>query len=137
MRLFTLLRSWGIDFLLMKLDAIKAFDCLEWEFIIELLHKIGFSPKFIKLVEAINAIAASAVLLQGKLGEAFQLKRSVRQGCPLSPLIFLLATNALSWSLAHAETTEMIRGVLISVTCEFVTHAQYVDDTSVIIEAKP
>lgn len=77
-------------FLLLKLDTIKAFDCLGWFFLIRLLERIGFGPKFIRMVEAINATTTTLVLIQGRLLAPIPLKRSLRQGCPLSPCFILL-----------------------------------------------
>lgn len=79
------------DFILLKLDTIKAFDCLGWEFWYRLFQHLGFGPLFINMLRTTNASTSSTILLQGRVTEAFKLKRSVRQGYPLYPLIFLVA----------------------------------------------
>lgn len=81
---------------LLKLDTIKAFDCIGWIFLYELLRKVGFGSRFISMLEATNVLASSMILLQGWLTEAVLLKRLVCQGCPLSPLLYLIVANALS-----------------------------------------
>lgn len=53
----------GRDFLLLKLDIIKAFDCMSWEFLILLLEKNGMGPYFINILIATNATASSTVLI--------------------------------------------------------------------------
>lgn len=125
-----------IGYLLIKLDTIKAFDCLGWPFLYRLLDKIGFGPYFISMLQATNASATSSILLQGKLTSPFDLARSVRQGCPLSPLLFLAAANALSHMITEGADRDLIRGVHIPEIGDQHTHGQFADDTKVMIEAK-
>lgn len=84
---------------MLKLDIIKAFDCINWNLLYQLLEKIGFGPNFLRVIKVVNAFASSSILLNGKVIETFQLKRSLRQRCPLSPLLYLVAANALSMLL--------------------------------------
>jgi hypothetical protein len=51
----------GQKHILLKLDVAKAFDMLEWEFLLSLLHKIGFGPNFICFIKATQASATSAI----------------------------------------------------------------------------
>lgn len=60
---------------------------------------------------------------------------SVRQGCPLSPLLYLIAANALSILLIEVGDQGRIKAVLVPENGEMVNHAQFVDDTSIITEA--
>lgn len=106
------------DFFLLKLDMIKAFDCLGWKFLIRLLIHLGFGPNFIQAIEATNVLATLVVLVQGYMGKPFHLKRSLRQGCPLSLLLYLLVANALSWMLTNTSDLGLIRGVTILETRE-------------------
>lgn len=64
-----------------------------------------------------------------------RLKRSLLQGCPLSPLLYLLVTNTLSWILIVVVDKGLIRGVPIKETDEQHTHVQFADDTNIIVEA--
>lgn len=123
-------------FLLLKLDTIKAFDYLGWEFLYTLLCWLGFGQKFINMIKAINASATSSILIQGRLTNSIQLKRSVRQGFPLSPLLYLLAANAQSMMLTKAADEGKIKGVFVPEVDDQVTHGQFVDDTNVVIVAK-
>lgn len=74
-----------------------------WEFIYKQLEFIGVGPNFINMVKAANASTSSAILVQDELSEPFQLKRSARQGFPLSPLLYLIVANTLSWMLIKAS----------------------------------
>lgn len=91
------------DFILFKLDTIKAFDYMNWLFLLRLLERIGVGPNFRRMIVATYSMASSVVLIQGKLSAPFLLKRSTRQGCPLSPILFILVANALSWMFIRAS----------------------------------
>lgn len=54
------------DFLLLKLDTIKAFDYLNWTFLKRLLLALGFGPEFLKVIEAMNNSAIVVILIQGR-----------------------------------------------------------------------
>lgn len=97
-------------FMLLKLDTIKAFDCLGWIFLTRLLKKIGFGPLFIRMIEAINVSAAAFVLIQGRLSTPIPLKQSIRHGFPLSPLLFLIMANALSLMIMEVVEEGVIKG---------------------------
>lgn len=111
------------SFLLLKLDTIKTFNCLGWYFIARLLARIGCGPKFINMMEAMYASAAAFVLVQGRLSPPIPLKRSLHQGCPLSPLLFLVVANALNSMLTKATNRGLIRGVPIVETGEQYTQS--------------
>lgn len=125
------------DFLLLKLDStMKAFDCIGWNFLYILLDRIGFGSKFIQMFKAINASVSSSILIQGRLTDPILLMRSFWKGCPLSPLLYLLATNVLSMMMNEAIDLGLIKGVPIEETGNQVIHGLFVDDTNAFIEAK-
>lgn len=78
----------GLDFALLKLDICKAFDKTEWDFLIALLEHIGFGPNFIRFITATMANATFAVIINGHQSDPLKITHSMRQGCPLSPLLF-------------------------------------------------
>lgn len=126
--------KFGKSFILMKLDTIKAFDYLGWAFLYKVFDHIGIGPYFISMITTINA-TTSAMLIQGKLTQPFNLERSLQQGCPLFPLLYLIVANVLSWNLSKAALDGLVKGVHIHKTGEY-THGQFVDNTNCIIEAK-
>lgn len=84
------------DLVLLLLDFEKAFDRIEWGFLFTALSKLGFNDTWVKWVRALYLSAPSAIKVNGTIGSDFRLARSVRQGCPLAPYLFILATDVLA-----------------------------------------
>ena len=77
---------------LVSLDQEKAFDRVEWPYLLSVLRKMGFGPSFCRWVHLFYTGPRSSVLINGFFTPFFNLSRGVRQGCPLSaPLYVLIA----------------------------------------------
>lgn len=80
---------------LLSLDLEKAFDRVNHSFLWDVLMKFGFPEQIINCVKKLYVHASSRVLYNGFLSKEFKIKASVRQGCPLSMLLFVLYIEPL------------------------------------------
>uniref|UniRef100_A0A8C6XJK4 Reverse transcriptase domain-containing protein n=1 Tax=Naja naja TaxID=35670 RepID=A0A8C6XJK4_NAJNA len=81
---------------LMFLDAQKAFDNVSWHFMLLQLAQMGFGKKFIQAIETIYHKQTAKVMINGELTESIDIRKGTRQGCPLSPLLFVLTLEVLN-----------------------------------------
>ena len=82
--------------ILLFIDFEKAFDTIEWPFIQNVLRHFNFGQVIRKWVSILYSDVESAVINGGYMTNYFKVSRGVRQGCPLSPLLFVLAVEILA-----------------------------------------
>ena len=121
------------DFVFLKIDFEKAYDRLEWRFLEECLEVMGFGSIFCGWVKGLFQNAAARVQVNGEVSGPFPITRSVRQGCPLAPLLFALATEPLIRSLFKAHQEGLVSGVRIG-NSHLLTK-MFADDTVLFLEA--
>jgi hypothetical protein len=113
--------------LVMKLDINKAFDCIDWAFLRLVLHAVGFGVKMINWIFACVTTANFAVIINGEATSFFKSERGLRQGCPLSPYLFILVMEGLSLLLNQNIADQKISGIKVSKLVRIV-HLMFVDD---------
>ena len=96
--------------LLLFIDFEKAFDSLEWPFILDTLRVFGFGPSIIKRIKTFYCKIESCILNNGWSSNFFQPQGGVRQGCPLSPYLFILAAEMLAKTI---RSNRRIKGIYV------------------------
>jgi retron-type reverse transcriptase len=125
------------EMVILKLDFEKAFDRIEHQAIIEVLHDKGFGPKWKQWMKIIMSSGTSPILLNGVPSKVFHCRRRVRQGDPLSPLIFVLAADLLQSIINSAQHRGFLSLPLPRGWGTKFPIVQYADDTLLFLEACP
>ena len=81
---------------LMKIDIAKAFDSVSWTFLLEVLQHMGFGRRWRNWISAVLSTASTKILLNGSPGRRICHARGLRQGDPLSPLLFVLVMEVIN-----------------------------------------
>jgi len=89
-------------------DIAKAFDTVDWRFLLSLLQHIGFSRRWCDWISLILSSASTKVILNGSPGRRICHVRGLWQGDPLSPLLFVLVMEGLNALLRVAESRRLL-----------------------------
>ena len=81
----------------------KAFDEVQYPFMIKTLTKVGIEGAFLNIIKAIYERPTANIILKGQKLRAFPLRSGTRQGCPLSPLLFNIVLEVLATAAIRQE----------------------------------
>ena len=114
----------------MTIDFRQAFDTIEFEFIEECLNNFNFGGDFCNWIKLMYTDVNSSVLINGWKTKTFEIGRGIRQGCPLSAMLFILAVEVLA---DRIRKNDRIKGVIFGEIekQKELKVLQYADDTSV------
>lgn len=76
--------------ILLCIDAEKAFDRVDWVFMMDTIENLGIGPKMAKWIKNIYNHPTASVKVNGSMSPSFEMFYGTRQGCPLSPLLYVL-----------------------------------------------
>jgi hypothetical protein len=118
--------------LFLKLDITKAFDSVSWVFLMEVMRHLGFGAAWCNLVANLLSTSSTRILLNGELGELIQHQRGLRQGDPLSPMLFILAMDVLNSLFVKAQEEGLLQP--LSTRVEGQRLSLYADDVALFIK---
>ena len=117
---------------IVALDYSKAFDSINKKFLIETFNLAGFGPDFIQLVKTITNGTESCINYFGWLSEFFPVECGIRQGCPFSPLAFILGVELLAHKIRQAPNITGIHLPFYRVE-KIAKVALYADDNTLLL----
>lgn len=98
------------------------------------MHNLGFSRKWVELVMRCVTTSSFSILINGVDKGLIYPQRGLRQGCPLSPYLFVLCAEVLSNLLAQAESKQLIHGLKFSSQLS-ISHLLFADDSLIFTRA--
>eukprot|EP00253_Pinus_taeda_P008456 PITA_08456 len=112
-----------------KLDLANAFDRVNHSFLLNVLKKFGFGARFINWIRACTSEPWISPLVNGRSAGFFKATRGLRQGCPMSPLLFVIQASILSFHLNNQMQEQEISGISIARGVQNINHVLFADDT--------
>ncbi|CAN1246044.1 LINE-1 retrotransposable element ORF2 protein [Linum grandiflorum] len=122
-------------FMAVKLDMEKAYDRIEWEYLFSIMRKLGFSSHWIVWIRECIVTTSYSVLVNGIPSSTFNPSRGLRQGDPLSPLLFAICTEGLISLLRDSISRRQLTGIQLNRHCPILSHILFADDTFVFLQA--
>ena len=115
--------------IILTIDFEKAFDSINWKFIQKSLHLFNFGPQFCKWVSIMYTNITSTVINNGNICQWFYPSRGIRQGCPLSAYLYIIAAELLACKIRQDHS---ICGIKIG--DRYIKISQLADDTTCILD---
>ena len=128
----------GVPGLICKLDVEKAFDHVNWSFLLQMLERSGFPAKWRQWIFFCLSSVRFSILINGSPCGFFGSSKGLRQGDPLSPLLFVLVMEALGRMLDKTIHEGRMSGLSVGNLegrSMAVSHLLFVDDTLIFCEA--
>ncbi|KAJ0878597.1 putative RNA-directed DNA polymerase [Helianthus annuus] len=116
----------------LKVDFEKAYDNVNWGFLINTLHQMGFGKKWCSWVSGILSSARASVLVNGSPTFEFGCSKGMRQGDPISPFLFVVAMEALSCLFNRACEENVFKGITLPDNNTNVSHLLFADDAMIM-----
>lgn len=121
----------------LKSDLSKAFDRMSWEFLEQALYLYGFPVTFIRCLMSCVSSARYTILINGAGSGFIKPTCGLRQGCALSPYLFILGMNILTHLLDYEVQQGSIKGLKLTRSSPTLTSLMYADDLLLFGLAEP
>ncbi|KAH9783694.1 reverse transcriptase domain-containing protein [Citrus sinensis] len=128
-------KTGSTGFMAIKVDLEKAYNRLSWEFISDTLREARIPSDLIQVIMACITSVTMRVLWNGEATDEFSPSQGIRQGCPLSPYLFVLCIERLSHGIHNAISAGKWRPIGLSRHGTRLSHLFFADDLLLLAEA--
>ncbi|CAN0840801.1 LINE-1 retrotransposable element ORF2 protein [Linum grandiflorum] len=132
---FKIRRSGRRKDMMLKLDMRKAYDLVEWDSLEGLLTAYGFAGVWVSWIRECIRTVDFSILFNGQPTSTFTPERGIRQGDPLSPFLFILMSNALSFLIDKGIRQKRLTGIKLRRNGPTLSHCLFADDTIIFGKA--
>ncbi|PKI32093.1 hypothetical protein CRG98_047515 [Punica granatum] len=115
-------------FMAIKVGLEKAYDRLNWNFIVDTLVAAWVPEKLQVIIRDCISSVGTNVLWNGNLTEGFKPRRGIRQGCPLSLYLFVLCVERLSHLIRESVEVEVWQPIRVGRNGQWISHLMFADD---------
>ena len=95
--------------MIISIDAEKAVDKIQHQFIIKTLQKVGIRGTYLNIIKAIYDKPTANIVLKGEKLKPFPLRSGTGQGSPLSPLLFNIVLEVLATAIREEKEIKGIQ----------------------------
>ena len=89
--------------MIISIDAEKAFDKIQHPFMVKTLQKVGIEETYLNIIKTIYDKPTANIIVNGEKLKTFPLRSGIRQGCPLSPLLFNIVLKVLATAIREEK----------------------------------
>jgi hypothetical protein len=119
----------NFECLILKVDFEKAYDSVDWGFLMYMMERVGMGPKWRAWMKACVCGGSMSILVNGSPTEEINIHRGLKQGDPLAPFLFLLVAEGFSGLMRNAVRLNLFEGFKLKEEGKVYSHLQYADDT--------
>ena len=119
----------------LKAYMSKAYDRVEWKFLEQIMHAMGFPEKWIRWVMMCTTSVQYSITHAGHVTQFFTATRGLRQGCPFSPYLSILCVEGFSALLKRYEHMGLIHGCKIAREALAISHLFFADYSLIFFRA--
>jgi len=119
----------------LKLDICKAYDRMDWNYVMTVLHKLGFHDRWIHWMRMCIESVDYSVLVNGEPVGPIIPGCGLRQGDPLSPYLFIICAEGLSSLIRDAKSRGVLTWTKVCRTAPSVSHLLFADDCFLFFKA--
>ena len=129
------IKKGNVGFMAIKVDLEKAYDRLNWEFIIDTLTDVGLPANLIEIIMWCVTSSDMQLLWNGGVTDSFLPSRGIRQGDPMSPYLFVLCIERLAQFISLAASNGLWEPISISKRGPKLSHLCFADDLILFAKA--